>query len=160
MNTHWTFMFAAALLLASPHSSFAEDPIVAKVKAEIAPFCTGNAGEYGDSFLLREDLNNDKIDDYIFDYGESPCASGFCGSAGCTVSIWLSSNGNFKEAYSSNLRSWVLVEGNGRKSLVTGMHGSACNLPGAAECNIELKFKGTKVAKSRFKGKIDWQRAQ
>lgn len=146
---------ALIALFAPGLATAADDPLVKKRKAEIAAECSGT-GKFGARFESKLDLNGDGVEDYVFDLGDSPCAMLYCGSAGCTQEFWLSAKGGFKEAYSDNLRAWTIVETGGKRIFVAGMHGSVCGLSGAAPCNMQFTFKGTKLKTSRFKGEIDW----
>lgn len=119
-------------------------PQVAAAKRDIESFCQGRT-TYAPRFQTLADLNRDGKPDYILDYGEAQCSqgsNGFCGSAGCTLQIVVSSPRGYVNAFNENVRSWSLKQVRGEPIVALGLHGSACGRVGAASCSRDLVWNG------------------
>lgn len=80
------------------------------------------------------------------DAGNYPeTGSGFCGTAGCQLTILGSGRKGLAPIFQGNLRDWKVVElGGGRKGIETSVHGSACGGFGAEVCMETLAWNGRK----------------
>lgn len=79
------------------------------------------------------------------DYPET--GSGFCGTAGCTLTILGSTRKGLTPIFEGNLRDWKAVDlGGGRRGIETSVHGSACGGVGAEVCIETLAWNGKKWA--------------
>lgn len=121
---------------------------IAKVRAEIRDNCGGRA-TFKPGFQRTADFNGDGQPDYLLDYGQSECVGGiltnpFCGSAGCTLDILISSGVGYRQAYGSNVQDWWLAQAGGKSVLVLSLHGSACGRSGHLGCQRRLVWNGDK----------------
>lgn len=121
---------------------------IAKVRAEIRDTCGGRA-TFKPGFQRTTDFNGDGQPDYLLDYSQSECVGGmstnpFCGSAGCTLDILISSGGGYRQAYGSNVQGWSLAQAGGKSALVLSLHGSACGRSGHMGCQRRLVWNGDK----------------
>ena len=98
--------------------------------------------------VSTSDFNGDGRPDYIVDYSEIDCR-GYCGSAGCTVTILVSKGSEYVRAYDDNLHSFSIKPINGRDALVLDLHGSACGKVGAAQCRRVIVWSGNKFVEQR-----------
>ena len=119
---------------------------IAKVRAEIRDTCGGRA-TFRPGFQRTADFNGDGQPDYLLDYSQSQCVGGtmtnpFCGSAGCTLDILISSGGGYRQAYGSNVQGWSLAQAGGKPVLVLSLHGSACGRSGHLGCQRRLAWNG------------------
>jgi hypothetical protein len=138
----------AAQLGAGARAQPAVPAEIAKVRAEIRDTCGGRA-TFKPGFQRTADFNGDGRPDYLLDYSQSACVGGiatnpFCGSAGCTLDILMSSEAGYRQAFGDNVRGWSLAEAGGRSVLVLSMHGSACGRSGHLECQRRLAWNGDK----------------
>jgi hypothetical protein len=121
---------------------------IAKVRAEIRDTCGGRA-TFKPGFQRTADFNGDGQPDYLLDYSQSECVGGmstnpFCGSAGCTLDVLISSGGGYRQAYGSNVQGWSLAQAGGKSALVLSLHGSACGRSGHMGCQRRLVWNGDK----------------
>ena len=119
---------------------------IAKVRAEIEETCGGRA-TFKPGFQRTADFNGDGRPDYLLDYSQSACAGGimtnpFCGSAGCTLDILISSGTGYRRAFGDNVRDWSLATAGGKSILVLSLHGNACGRSGHRECQRRLAWNG------------------
>lgn len=132
-------------------AGIAAPPQVAAAKREIEGFCEGRT-TYGPKFQTVADVSGDGRPDFILDYGEAQCSegtNGFCGSAGCTLQVLVSTPNGYVDGFNSNVRSWTLQEDKGKTFLALGLHGSACGKVGAASCHKRLAWNGKTFAPAR-----------
>lgn len=136
----------AAQLVAGAFAQSAVPAEISKVRAEIRDTCGGRA-TFKSGFQRTADFNGDGQPDYVLDYGQSQCVGGnmtnpFCGSAGCTLDILISSGGGYRQAYGSNVQGWSLAQAGGKSVLVLSLHGSACGRSGHMGCQRQLIWNG------------------
>ncbi len=121
---------------------------IAKVRAEIRDTCGGRAN-FKPGFQRTADFNGDGQPDYLLDYSQSECVGGimtnpFCGSAGCTLDILISSGTGYRRAFGDNVRDWSLAKAGGKSILILSFHGSACGRSGHLECQRRHAWNGDK----------------
>lgn len=129
--------------LAQPAAVPAE---IAAVQDAIREQCGGKA-RFKPGFQRLADFNGDGLPDYLLDYGTVECLGGemvnpFCGSGGCTLDIFVSAAGGYRQAYGDNVRNWSLARDAGRPVLVLGLHGSFCGRAGFEPCRKRLHWDG------------------
>ena len=73
----------------------------------------------------------------------------YCGTAGCTVAIFVSQGAGHVSGFENNLRSWTVKRAGARDVLVVDLHGSACGKVGAAACSKTLGWNGKTFAPVR-----------
>lgn len=121
---------------------------------ELSDFCVemGGRAEFGPDFIQRADFDGDGADDYLLDTASVGCgaggaSAGTCGSAGCSVSLFLSSKG-FNDTWGGNLQGYEILRTSGQAQLATEMHGSACGQVGAQVCQAVLEWNGQTLARA------------
>lgn len=139
-------LFFAAQVGAGALAQQAVPAEIARVRAEIRDICGGRA-TFRPGFQRTVDFNGDGRPDYLLDYSQSECVGGmstnaFCGSAGCTLDILISSGGGYRQVYGSNVQGWSLARAGGRTVLVLSLHGSACGRSGHMGCQRRLIWNG------------------
>lgn len=87
--------------------------------------------------------------DYIFDYAQMECGTLYCGSAGCALSIKMSTGAGHRDAVDDNVRAWSIKRAGNRDVLVLDLHGSACSRTGAALCSRTFVWNGSRFVPSR-----------
>lgn len=111
-------------------------------------------------FATETEVTGDGKPDWIIDYGAWQCkvsqaqmdagnypetGSGYCGSAGCQLTILGSTRKGLVPIFEGNLRDWKAVDlGGGRRGIETSVHGSACGGYGAEACIETLAWNGSK----------------
>ena len=88
-------LVVAALLASSLPVAAAEWPKPVQDAIAEREACAGAGGRGWKSadFVGRLDLDGDKRDDFILDDGKYRCSKGppgYCGSGGCSMTVWLS----------------------------------------------------------------------
>ncbi len=126
---------------------------VAAARGAIRQECGGEA-RFKPGFQRIADLNGDGRPDYLLDYGEMECVGGdipnpFCGSAGCTLDIFVSTEDGYRQAYGDIVRAWSLANARGRAVLLLGLHGSVCGRAGFETCRKRLSWDGDRFVASR-----------
>jgi len=91
------------LLMLSATQVHAQDypPAVQAEINETIEACKPSKATLQRNFVTQKDVNGDAISDFILDFSEVTCASGsfFCGSGGCTVTVFASMpDGSFVKA--------------------------------------------------------------
>jgi hypothetical protein len=132
---------AAALALAGPAHAAMEPDNVAEEVARAAEECRALGGRPNtEAMLTVDDLNGDGGEDWIVDFAKLRCAGAtnpFCGTGGCSLQIFLWSNGStWKSAFDELVRSYRLTKTGGRRTLEVTMGGSACDKPNYQTCNM------------------------
>lgn len=97
--------------------------------------------------LQAIDLNEDGIADFVIDTDKLGCemATHYCGSAGCTLMIFVSHSGKHSIAWEGNVHQWKPIKLRGKPGLHFDLHGSACNRVGAAPCRQRYVFDGSRL---------------
>jgi hypothetical protein len=93
-------------------------------------------------------LNGDALPDYLVDLGEVRCTafgsgSGYCGSAGCAVGVWMSMPGGYRQVAAENLQAWRVDRSVRPNRIVARMHGSFFGRSGADGGEVALAWNGT-----------------
>jgi hypothetical protein len=117
------------------------DPETA-IRAEVARACAvaPAALPLRGEFVRREDVDGDGAADLIFDFGALDCGGmSWCGSGGCTHSVWRAeAGGGYREIFRDTVYS---VSGGFLPVLAVEAHGSACGLTGAqGPCNLVFRI--------------------
>lgn len=120
------------------------DP-VALVTDELARECREIGGEIEvlDSFLRREDLDNDGREDLVIEYGSAPCSAALslhCGSGGCVTDVYLARDEGYMRAWSDVLRG--VSDEPGEPTMALSVHGSACDAAGVVSCVLRVDLSG------------------
>lgn len=96
-------------------------PGVAEARKELEDSCTGRI-TYKPGFQRSADFNGDGVPDYVIDWGQAVCSGRgpniFCGSAGCTLDVFVSGSGGHKQGYSDTVRGWSIGQGSGGAVLI------------------------------------------
>jgi hypothetical protein len=91
-----------------------------------------------EAMLSVNDYNGDGVEDWIVDYSKLDCAGAvnpFCGSGGCSLQIFLGSNGNgWKLSFDELVRSYRLERSGGHPMLRAEFGGTACGKVNSASC--------------------------
>lgn len=140
----------AALLVSPPANAQQVPSVVQKSFAAMAKDCGADVAESGKA-LTSADLNGDGIPDWIIDAGALKCemASFWCGSAGCTLNIFISHNGGHAPVWENNAHAWKPVKIGGKPGIQFDLHGSACNRAGAAPCRQRYIFEGPRLRRAK-----------
>lgn len=152
MLLRFVVLSLAAMLLARG-GALAQPAVPAEVVAvrkELLEQCDGKA-RFQPRFQSVADLNGDGLPDYLLDYGAVVCAEGnkinrFCGSGGCTLDIFMSSPGGYRQVYGDNVRSWSIKQTRGKPVLELSLHGGYCDLAGYQPCHKRLSWDGDDFA--------------
>lgn len=96
-------------------------------------------------------LNGDALPDYLVDLGEVRCTafgsgSGYCGTAGCAVGIWMSMPGGYRQVYGDNLQQWRVDRTMRPNRIIAWMHGSYFGRAGADGGEVVLAWNGKDLA--------------
>jgi len=120
--------------------------VVQKDFESMARDCGADPGKSGKA-LTSADLNGDGIADWIFDTGAMQCemASFWCGSAGCTLHLYVSHEGSHALVWQSNAHAWKPTKIGGKAGIQFDLHGSACNRTGSAACRQRYVFQGPRL---------------
>lgn len=137
--------FVASSLAAAP-------PAVERLTAEALQECrkAGGTPRLGRDFETRADLDGDGQPDYLLAFHALECAGAyslFCGSAGCPLSVFLSSR-SWQQVFGSHVQEWSLEQRGGRPVLVLSLHGSACGVSGFQACERRLAWNGREFAEA------------
>lgn len=68
----------------------------------------------------------------------------YCGSAGCSVSVLVSTGRGLVEGFDGIIRGWKVVKASGKNALETSVHGSVCGGFGADVCLQTMVWNGRK----------------
>ena len=149
-------MLAAVLLAFVPTRialSTQEPEVVAKEVREAEEQCRVDGGRplKRANFLRVLDLNNDGGEDWVLDFSKFECAGTvpsqpFCGSGGCSVSIYLWSGGStWAKAFDETVQTFRFIKQNGRPALRVEFGGAACGKVNAKSCPKTYLFQGAKL---------------
>lgn len=126
-------------------------PEIAKAQADLRRECNGKA-VFEPGFQTTADINGDGLPDYFLDYGKLDCDGTrgmYCGSAGCTLDIYVSSGGRYVQGYGTNTQGWSIDRSGDRATLVMELHGSACGRIGAQGCERRMAWNGKEFVAAR-----------
>jgi hypothetical protein len=103
----------------------------------------GGAPSLQADYARAEDLNGDGVEDYLIDFVGLNCAgaeSYFCGSAGCPVSVWVSTPGGYESAWSGPAQASRIDTATTPPGVVVSLHGQFCDPPrtGADGCEQRI----------------------
>ncbi|MCJ2060121.1 hypothetical protein MKL09_26770 [Methylobacterium sp. J-048] len=145
------YTLAAVILAVAATASVAQDlpPPVAVAIAEAKKTCSPDPTTLKPGFIKRQDVNGDGVPDFILDYGRFQCGDNityWCGSAGCTMQIFASSDGRFIKVLDENVQEVRFRKIGGRSAMLLGLHGSACGKAGVEPCGATLYWNGTKFS--------------
>lgn len=150
--------FALALLaLAAPAIAAAQTkaPLPAFIRAalaEDAADCRRAGGRFTMPTTVETALvNGDALPDYLLDFGDVRCSafgsgSGYCGSAGCTLGVWVSLPGGHRQVFSDNVQGWRVDRATSPNRLIAAMHGSYFGRTGADSGEVALAWNGSTLA--------------
>lgn len=109
-------------------------------------------------FASEVELNSDGQPDWIVEIAALDCqmtdlvrfsenapetGNGYCGTAGCAVSVFMSGPRGLTQVEMGTIRGWTVVDGgNRRKALELSVHGSACGGFGAEVCLQTVTWTG------------------
>jgi hypothetical protein len=101
----------------------------------------GRAADGTPPFITEADLNADGQPDYVTDLAGLECVNAwslFCGSAGCPVTVWVSSPAGHEVAWGGSAQAWR-IEG---QNVVLSLHGQLCTPPraGAEGCEEVIRL--------------------
>lgn len=131
---------AVYALFASNISHAAEEPDnVAAVVSRAAAECRSMGGQpTTEAVLAVDDFNGDGAEDWIVDFSKFGCsgaANPFCGSAGCSLQIFLWSSGStWRSVFDGVVQQYRLVRVQGRRGIEMSGRGSACGKSNAQTC--------------------------
>ena len=99
--------------------------------------------------VRRLDLNGDGLDDTIVDLAHVTCRdapSVFCGSGGCQFSILLARpDRTLYPVYQGLMRKYVILPGEGARTIRFHLHGTACDREGAYDCRKTRRIDGKPI---------------
>jgi hypothetical protein len=96
-------------------------------------------------FATVRDINDDKVPDYILDYGKARCgnmASFYCGTGGCLTQVFASANDTHVLVLDENVRRVRFARVKGRPAMLLDLHGGICGRAGAEACAATLYWNG------------------
>lgn len=142
-----------ALLPARIALSAQEPDVVAKEVREAEEQCRADGGRplKRASFLRVEDINGDGGEDWVVDFSKFECpgtvpSQPFCGTGGCSVSIYLWSGGStWTKAFDETVQAFRFVKQNGRPALRVDLGGAACGKVNHKSCPKTYLFQGSKL---------------
>lgn len=141
-----------AIVLTSNFAALAQTAVPSMVNAHMRAneSCGGNDRLIlQPGFFTRKDVNGDKIDDFILDYGQTKCPDGgntFCGTAGCLTTVFVSKYGRHVKVLDENVQDVRFQRVKKRPAMILNMHGSACGRAGASACKSTLFWNGEKFS--------------
>jgi len=153
-------MLAAILMALLPTGiarSAQEPDVVAKEVRDAEEQCRADGGRplKRPNFMRVEDLNGDGGEDWVLDFSKFECAGTlppqpFCGSGGCSLSIYLWAGGStWQKALDETVQTFRFVKQNGRPALRVELGGSACGKVNARSCPQTFVFEGAKLVPAR-----------
>lgn len=95
-------------------------------------------------FLRRFDVNRDGRMDIIMDLARLNCgrfSSGYCGSAGCTINVFVSTDRKFVNFLGHTVDSLRLFIRRGETVMLVEFHGDICGRAGAERCRQRLVWR-------------------
>lgn len=148
MKRVWILLACACGML-SP-SLWAAPPAVEQTTAEAMNECrnVGGTPRLNPGYETRVDLDGDGQPDYVLDFQSLECAGAyslFCGSAGCPLSVFLSSR-SWQRVFGTYAQAWSIERSSARPVLVLDLHGSACGRVGVEACQRRLTWNGREFA--------------
>jgi hypothetical protein len=139
----WGIALATAGLAQAPATL---PPIVEEAISKHRQECLPERFDWSSSFITVKDINGDKRDDYILDYGKATCgdfSSYWCGTAGCHTEVFASrDDGSFVIALEERVRQLRFRVVNKRPAMVLDLHGSYCGRAGVERCGLTLYWNG------------------
>jgi hypothetical protein len=134
-------------------AAMAPDNVAAEV-AEAAKACRDSGGKPNTEAMLRvDDLNGDGGEDWIVDYAKLDCAGAinpFCGSSGCSLSIYFWSGGStWRKAFDDLVRSYRFRTVRGARVLEVHYGGAACGRVNAEDCRKMFRVQRTGIVPMR-----------
>jgi hypothetical protein len=115
---------------------------IEKSCAELRP---GEAVNIKKGFITRQDVNGDRIADYILDYSWVQCGEhppDWCGTGGCRTAIIASVKGGFEEVYADTTWGLTFKTVHGRPMFEATVHGTYCFRSGPEYCVMEGLWNG------------------
>ncbi len=137
---------AGSVLFAANVSYAAMEPDnVAAVVSRAAAECRSMGGQpNADAVLTVDDLNSDGGEDWIVDFSKFGCSGStnpFCGSAGCSLHIFLWSSGStWRSVFDDVVQQYRLTRMQGRRGIEISRRGSACGKSNAQTCRKTYIF--------------------
>jgi hypothetical protein len=153
-----TLAAVVLMLLPTGTALSAQEPeVVAKEVREAEEQCRADGGRplKRANFLRVDDLNGDGGEDWVLDFSKFECAGSvpsqpFCGSGGCSLSIYLWSGGAaWTKAFDETVQTFRFVKQNGRPVLRVEFGGAACGKVNAKSCPKTYVFQGQKLVPVR-----------
>jgi hypothetical protein len=120
---------------------------------EAARECRAGGGRFiadPDGFADAVELNGDGKPDWIMHRAELYCTSdghsAWCGTAGCSVELYLSQGNRLRKVWDANTRGYAIVDlPNRKKGLLASGHHSACTSPGSTACVTVWVWNGREL---------------
>lgn len=103
---------------------------------------TGYSAHTQKGYLRSADFNGDGKPDFILDNEKLDCGTVKCGSAGCTIVIFVSAGKNHRLAFDDNVRTWKIVRRGKRDIIEANFHGSYCGRAGSYDCRKTISWNG------------------
>jgi hypothetical protein len=150
-------MILALLALAPPAAAPAQTTVpipdvIARSFAEDSADCRRAGGRISlPKTAEAAFLNGDALPDYLVDLGQVVCTafgnrSGYCGTAGCAVGIWMSLPGGYRQVYGDNLQEWRIDRSVRPNRIVAWMHGYYFGRTGVDGGEVVLAWNGAEFA--------------
>lgn len=137
-------------LLFGPAQAQTIPAIVQQYLQTLVKDCDGKI-EVARKALQSADLNDDGIPDWILDTGELGCdmATFYCGTAGCTLMMFVSTPNGHEVAWEGNVHAWKQIKVRGKPGIHFDLHGSACGRVGADACSHRYVFQGPRLVRAK-----------
>lgn len=147
----WVLGAVAALIAGAPASvaaqmSAAEKIIIGSERRDIGDFC--GTMEFLDGFIREVDIDADGITDYMTDRGFLVCdgsQSGYCGSGGCTQTIWRGGADGVPVRIAEFLAYGLDFDRPEERTFAARLHGSSCGGTGPDFCMHRYRIVGDGV---------------
>jgi hypothetical protein len=130
---------------ASAQQSLIADPEIYE-KQHFQGQCT--TAEFGDGFVLRQDINNDGLVDAVVNEGELTCdgrKGPQCNGDGCTYNFYLQvAEGGYLMIATAQIYGYDFIKRFGNMVLAMKMHPRFCDRTDTQPCVVTARVRGTK----------------
>lgn len=101
-------------------------------------------------FVNSKDVNGDGIPDWYLDYDHYTCdGAGFCGSAGCKTTLFVSSPHGYTKVWDDNAQAMSFRTVGGKAQAVFDLHGTYCGRTGVDACQKVIPLNGSRTTSTR-----------